>query len=464
LTLLVVAAGPAVVAAQPLAGGTGPYTVDVRYDDTLVIDYRISGTWHRSHVSVRGAYETANSANIVSSQLYCLDPNVPYRIYANASPVSSGIVDYFMSGYTVVSLPDSPPAMPQSWNPVNWSALNWDAINWLVINGYRGDYYNNDAESQASVDRLQGYYPSLGSDITAKIAIMATKSAIWEIVGGSTFDLLPPPYLSSAEQTVFLTLVSEMVSSAINAAAVTPTVPPAPSEFKLTLDESSAIFSAPSGGYRYYGPIMVNAEVDNPGILLSPPVLDKIFLTVSGASITGVELVQVSGGASLPVDNLYGTATPTPYIPGAPITFTNASGGIWRAGNSSPDSIFYLKIPETRAFGSNELTIDAVAGIDDQPLALGGMPLIFIYENNLQQDWDAIQPFIGMATNDDKAFSYAQARLTRGGPPVPAAPVPTLDLPALALLSIMLALLAAAARRRRDVKAGRGARKVSALH
>ncbi|MDR2213009.1 MAG: Cys-Gln thioester bond-forming surface protein [Pseudomonadales bacterium] len=457
LTLLAVAAGPSVVAAQVLPGGTGPYTVDVTYDDSIVIDYRINGTWHRSHVSVRGAYETANSANIISSQLYCLDPNVPYRIYANAAPGSSGVANYFMSGYTVVSLPDSPPTMPQSWNPVDWNALDWDAINWLVINGYRGDYYGNDAESQASVDRLQGYYPSLGGGITAKIAMMATKAAIWTIVGGSTFELLFPPFLSSTEQTVFMALVSNMVASATTAAT---TVPPAPSEFRLTLDESGATLGAPSGGYRYYGPITATAEVDNPGILLTPPILDKIFLILSGTDTAGIELVHVVGGASLPIDSLYGTTTPTPYISGTPIAFTNTGGNIWRTDNPDPNSTFYLKIPATRALGNNGLAIDAVAGIDDQPLALGGTPLIFIYENNLQQDWDAIQPFIGMASNDDKAIAYAQARLTRAGPPGPAAPIPALDLPALALLSIMLALLAAAARRR-GAKTGRETRKVA---
>ena len=412
-------AGPGMAVAAPIPAGTGPYTVDVTYDSNLYIDYHLDGVSHRSLVSIGGAYDTVNGTPAFS-QIYCVDPGIPYHDNANVVSRGVGIEGVSMAGYTVVSPPEITATTPQGWN--------WNAISWLIINGYQGDYTNDDSVSQASVAALQAEYPSLTIDKT--IALIATKVAIWQVVAGSRFQLdgVSPASLSDVQA-----LANALVADAEAAAgAGVPATPPV--SFTLALDNSGATLTS-SGGYQYYGPIIANANLDNPNTPLAPPIpgLDKIFLSITGTDTAGIQVVSTPGGAALPTDDLYGTTTSTPYIDGTAVPMTDRGGNVW---STNPGTTFYLQIPASRTLGSSALTIDAVAGIADVPLT-GPTPLIFIYENNLGQDWNAIQPFIGLAPSDEYAFLYAKARLTRNAPP---GVIPTLDAKSLGVLALFILL------------------------
>jgi len=422
-------AGSAVAA---IPDGSGPYTVNVVYDDTIYIDYRLNGVWHRSLVPIGGAYTSSDGPDStpIAGQLYCLDPTVPYYDVANITNNSDETETVTMSGYSTTSLSGSSVAIPQNWN--------WNAVNWLIVNGYQGNYSTNDLVSQDSVERLQALYPALGTAITPEIALIATKVALWEIVAGDNFEFLDTSLSSSSDKTTVNTLIQDMVASAQSASAPTEPVTSA-TNFKITLDDSSANLTS-SGNYQYYGPITVHAELDNPNRLLDPsaPSLDKIFLTVTGTNTAGIQLVSSPGGTALPsgTDPSYdGITTATPYISNVSLTRTDSGENDW-----SNDSVFYLEIPASRTLGSGALTIDAVAGITYVSLA-AGTPLIFMYENNGEQDWNAIQPFIGLATSDQQAFLYAAAQLIRSNNPSTAVPVPALNDKSLLILAMFVLLL-----------------------
>jgi len=56
------------------------------------------------------------------------------------------------------------------------------------------------------------------------------------------------------------------------------------------------------------------------------------------------------------------------------------------------------------------------------------------------QDWTAIQPFVGMVTNDADAFLYAKAQLTRSAPPGTGIAIPALDAKSLGVLALFILL------------------------
>ncbi|MCL1975895.1 MAG: Cys-Gln thioester bond-forming surface protein [Firmicutes bacterium] len=380
------------------------YTATLKYYDNVQITYTL--TYPSGEV-----WSTAGDIPIggteISDQIYCADP---FAIFHSRVDNSS------WNGYATVDIKDSY-VVAAPWAISGAVKQNSEAIKWLVLNGYRGDYLAaNDTESNTSVSRLQELYPSLMTDIDKQVALMATKVALWKVIAGDSVTVVKTSLdNNSAKKNAFTNLIEALINDATS-------VPPREvisiksSDFLLTVDNSRIPASLTTiDSYTYYGPLTVKAELYeiNTEIVTPQPLVDKVFLTLSGQELDDISFVDSNtASAQLLSSNamIYGTITPAQYLEGGDFILSGR-GGEWESQE------FYLKIPSMRNepnLPEDHLIINAMAMSDNVPLQTG-TPLTFILENDSGiQDWNAIQAFVGGAKEGLLSNMYAEAKLNTG--------------------------------------------------
>ena len=440
---------------QALAADTDSYAVEVKYYDNMANTYKLIPPGEKlktttENVPVGGLRRSSSTDDYIIGQVYCIDPFTPFGMYVadedkewkgnppatnshdtvnkNWGPLPTG---YAMGTYKTdgeewgetrnFTKRGYYPAAP--WASSNEVQKHRDAILWLVYNGYRGDFRGDDAESQASIARLNAMYPSVGGDkdIDKTVAVMATKVALWKIV---TYDMkdavtLEKSYLEIRPewQAMYFELIEKLINDAMDQ---TPSREPRLGELSiksitklsLEIDDAYDPISKPlgdDGTYVYYGPLTVTANVSNlSGVTEGDLDFEDVFLTVDGSSKDGVSFVTGVGGADLPAGMIPGTNQNAQCIK------VELDGGGWKSGE------FYLKVPKSRANASGtgtahgNLTVNAKAMVPDVPV-VGGTPIVLVYqypEDHAKagiQDWTAVQAFVGAAMQGKRIDLYADA-------------------------------------------------------
>ncbi|MCL1848280.1 MAG: Cys-Gln thioester bond-forming surface protein [Clostridiales bacterium] len=377
--------------------GDGPYTVTVRYYDSIQVTYIgtdfAGGAWEsRGDVPIGGTE--------VAAQAYCVDPFVSFHKLADTTGWDSVL------GATVDAKGGYAAAAP--WNASVALQQYGDAVRWLVLNGYRGDFLADDQASQDSVDRLQGLYGYVG-DIDKTIALMATKIAIWKAVTNDRVDVVSTSLDDVLDKRDTLdALIQGMLSDALSGRETGL----AATELALEVKGSAELRFSDSGSnpaYGYYGPLRFEVKLLNQGVDSSYRLaVDKVYLAIQGIALDDVDVVYANR-SPLEKGRLFGTDSEALYLDkGA----TDGSG-IWVSDD------VYLKAPINRhhitgaPLSSDLLSIRAMVRAADVPLA-EGTPLTFVYESAGMQEWDAVQAFIGGADEYAKADLYASARLDTG--------------------------------------------------
>jgi len=418
------------VAPSAMAAGD-PYRMVLRYYDDVQITYSLtypaagtpSPVVKAEDVPI-GGVGTPDASNVyalndvVFPQVYCVDPWTAFHSQVT-TPGIGGSSKWFPAangdtGYTADSVSGYVDAAP--WAGTGALQTYADAVNWLATNGYRGDYVHNptltdDAESQASVDRLNAMFHTLAGyngAITKEIALMATKVAIWKVVGGDGVQVVKTTLdnRTDGSRAIFDALVDALVNAALNPSS-RPTSPVMPSSLSLAITDAGATYTVGTlnTDYSYYGPMKVVATLnDAPGDLSG---MTQASLSVSGLNSTGVAFVPAFDAdpatTSLNTGKLPGTAKILPYISGT------GSGDTWTSDE------FYLAVPKERTpDNGDQLVVKAQAKAPAVEVAEGTPVVLAFQQSNGVQDWDAIQAFIGATTGDQTVDLYAEANWSTG--------------------------------------------------
>ena len=400
------------------------YTAVLRYYDDIQITYTLNypsgskltsiadvpiGGMHKGTVLDLPGPKTGLSG--LSKQIYCVDPFVhfhqvvqdmngsKYAVESHWKDGNSLLVTIDMMGGYVAAAP---------WTYSGAALLNNSALRWLVVNGYRGDFLKDDDESVASVNRLKGLYGSIGT-IDKRIAIMATKVAIWKILAGDGV-IINDTNLNATDQKTFESLAVNMIADAKSGRSVGGSSMKA--EFTLTVNNPDAY--ADDGGFRYYGPLTVTAKLDE-SAGVDGGVIDDVYLTIDGLETSGIAFLDggSSSAQSLPSGGIYGT--------GAPAYYLDASGFSASGSGELTSQPFYLKIPLDRdsIINANSpqdmLLIKAFGRAKDVALS-GVTPIVYVYEDTEDgdYDWDYVQAFIGASQSGVKTELYAEASINTG--------------------------------------------------
>jgi hypothetical protein len=413
--LLVSLAGPALAAAGDV------YRIVLRYYDDIQITYTIiypAGSDHDvwkgdQDIPVGGVGIPDPGSNFgidpyISTQIYCADPFTPF--HGRVPDLGGSFTwDVDSMAHTVTGYVSAAP-----WATSGAMQKYGDAVRWLAANGYRGVYNyfgDDDAESKASVARLNTMFPGAGV-IDKEIALMATKVAIWKMVAGDNVIVDATTLDGTPKRAVFDALVTAMVNEAAK------TLRPAPrvllpgevtvTSFSISINETAgaAYDEASSAAYNFYGPLTVTGALANARPGASLPDLEKVFLTASGKDSGGVRFVSDktnNPADELPSDTVYATRQNAQYLTGT------VAGNTWTSGE------FYLAIPKSRTDPDrgDQLLIKAMAMAPDVEVA-EGTPVVFAFSQGDVQDWDAIQAFVGGASSDRLVNLYAEATWNTG--------------------------------------------------
>jgi hypothetical protein len=384
---------------------TNAYTLTLEYDDNIQLLYQhkdgIAGWWTgKGDVPVGGA--TLNNVAAIP-QLYCVDAQVPF--HSEVGPM--GGYSYWQGGRSVDTVPGYVAVSPDNLPDILHG--HWNELSWLVMNGY---------SDSASVDILNGHgsgtfngYPDLydglgklGSDdgipITADVAVMATKAAVWhytnpDVVFLSTNFLAKstgPKSPNGIKHRQFVALMKALIADADKYAENPSAEPAYKVPFEIAIDESRAATSPifVSGDANYYGPYYFKTTG-------SAVTVGEVFLEIQGPPNSGEIGFYYNDngtfGASILGDlQKYG---------GDPILDRGPGIGI---GDS-----FYIRVPI--GLDINDKRIAALTRVT------GGntnMPIVLVHQNSDgSQDWSAIQAFIGLTTGP--ATAYASAFLPLSG-------------------------------------------------
>jgi hypothetical protein len=342
----------------------------------------------------------------IATQIYCVDPYTPF--HGNVPGLggsyqwSHGAMADTLTGYVEAA----------PWNSSGAVQKYGEAVGWLVANGYRGIYTttgalddDDDAESKASVARLNAWYESTVGTINKEIALMATKVAIWKVVAGDeNVQIKETTIDGSAKRDIFDRLVSALVNAANNP-SLRPSTGVAVTDFSLSISpHPSAEFDETTGAtHDFYGPLSVEANLSNARAGADLSDLDKIFLTANGIESSGVKFVSSpDSDLDLATDVLPGTNNLEQYVTG------NGAGASWTSND------FYIAIPKGRVpERGDRLSIRAMAMASDVPVA-EGTPVVLAFSQGDVQDWDAIQAFIGGTLDGQRVNLYAETELNTG--------------------------------------------------
>ena len=411
LILLISAAAGSVI-----ADSGDRYRIILRYYDPIQITYGIKypvgdsrGEWSGPEdVPIGGAgVPGAGKYEInpfISAQIYCVDPFTAFHSRVSDHDGSfdwtGGTMADIVYGYVSVA----------PWNMSGAMQANSGAVRWVAANGYRGQYNygkpDSDPESVESIRRLNAMYPDIGP-IDREIAVMATKVAVWKLVTGDSIKILKTTLDGRAsKRETFDALVSALTADSLK--SIQPGREPIPNEASVTVynvnitEASGASYDEGiDATYDYFGPLSVSAALENAhaGGLSD---MERVYLTVSGASSDGVRLVSVKSAdpeVDLKYGRLFGTDRNERYITG---TTGKASGNVWTS------DLFYLAIPKNRAPArGDQLTMKAMAMVPNVQVA-ASTPVVYAFAHEGVQDWNAIQAFIGGASEGAAVDLYAE--------------------------------------------------------
>ena len=378
------------------AGAAYAETVELKYFDDIQITYSMkypgSDVWTLpapADVPIGGAG--------LAGQIYCVDPFVPFhsRVESSHWDQSAGATVDIMSGY-VASAP---------WAMSDAMRDKIDRVRWILANGYRGNYLDvNDPESIASVVRLQAMYPDIAGDIDKRVAVMATKFAIWDTLAGNSI-MLTGTSLDGipAKKAAFYYLYNKLAANDDGAS-----IPVKVTTFGIDIEKLPTYARQQIGDYYYYGPMKVNGTLTNaagvyenndlevlltvngPALTVSDPVPEEVSFVLDDGSGGFTELTKTNA-------KIYGTNTGATQL--TDVTELN-----------DPGAEFYIKVPEARDPKHGDmLTIRAYATAPQVPVEDGGTPVVFVHKSpDGTHDWDTIQAFAGWVAGD-YADLYAEA-------------------------------------------------------
>jgi len=411
-----VALGVLVSFASPAsAAGGNVYRMVLRYYDPIQITYNISypanddrGEWTGPEDVPIGGVGTPNASNefaidsYIASQIYCVDPFMAFHSLVPGLggnfQWNGGAMADTVSGYVEAA----------PWVQSGAMQAYGSAVAWLATNGYRGVFNyggTDDAESQASLARLNAMFPDL-APISKTVAVMATKVAIWKVVAGDSVGIQSTTLDGTPDRAKFDTLVTDLVTASESASTGTP-IPGqlATTSLGLAIDDSTATYDTTTDPTMdYYGPLTATATLTNPASGASLADMTQVFLTANGVNSTGVQFVsQKSSSASLPSGTLPGTAESVQYVAGS------GAGDTWTSDQ------FYLAIPSGRTPArGDQLVVNAMAqapGIAVQD----GTPVVFAFQQDGGvQDWNAIQAFIGGLSQGQVTDLYGETTWSTG--------------------------------------------------
>ena len=410
LVLAIVLSGGMLLSAGAIpaygASNSSTFTTKMKFYDKVKASYEYNYTngdvWTSSaDIPIGGA---SNGNGTKFSQVYCIDPFVPYHSLADsttwAGPTAKDYEGNTWGATTTDTKGSYVTVAP--WEMSGEMQKNAELVSWLVLNGYRGDFRNesgDESESKASVKRLNDLYATeVGGAIDKTTALMATKISIWKAVtddgNGNSIQVTDtsldgiPGARSKLDK-----LVAALVRDA-KADRPVGGVAPA-SHLDLHIDNTHIDVLNHHDGYYYYGPLTVTADGDGASKV------SEAFLTASGfdTKSAGVEFVTTTGpvdiGTPLDSGDLYGTNQSAQYIEGHP------SADTW---TSDP---FYLRVPDTRALQLDQLSIKAMSKAPDITVTQG-TPVFLVNEEDGIQDWNAVQAFAGAAEQDTTVDLYAE--------------------------------------------------------
>ena len=388
LAALVITLIAAAFTLPALGAGPETYTVTVKYYDDVMITYSLyypsGGTWMGSGDIPIGGTELA-------SQVFCADPFVAFHSLATTS--WEGTTTDRMPGY----------AMAPPWSVSGALSQNYDAVRWLVMNGYRGNYgYSGgeDEESRQSVARLSELYPEV-SGIDKRIALMATKVAIWKTLVGDSVEIIRTS-LPPAQQAVFDELVEAMIADAQTGRYTGLEA----TGLSITIDENRSEAET-ADGYTYI-PINVTMLLTNPGSGAEFAAPGGVYLTASGPDIDDVSFAAAEDKEQLATGVVYGTNVAGYYLEGSAFTY---NGEAWTCGA-------YLKVPLDRSPANGDrLTVKAMGMLGDARV-VSGTPITFVYRNGDILEWDHVQAYTGAAMEGVAVELYAEGSMHTGDTPL----------------------------------------------
>jgi len=432
-----------------------PYTVLVKYYDSVSTHYRLvelNGTLfdHPTDIPVGGIGRIGASppvggfTEVLAQQAYCIDPFVPFRSAQGTQSAEIGPVvpttgyngylatfglyggitstdkNYFAGGETwgeaTTDWRGGYHAVPP-WVMSDALKDNAAAVWWLVYNGYRGDFRAHEAESQASLTRINNAYGGAeGTDeyIDKTMAMMATKIAIWRVLtndDASIFRLVaagPNANFSDARQKVYSDLVDALVNDAKKANMGTPPIgTDGYTKMTLTLDATHMLSTDAADEdpqFAYYGPILLNAAVEN-GVDVNGKEIN-VFLSATGPFSDGVGFATLSGAAY--------SELPTKPLPNSGGQQLHCVSRTFSGSICAIDDL-YLKVPISRmeALGQdlvpNELLlVRAMASALDIGVVEGTPVPIAALSGDDVQDWDVAQAFVGAAASGASINMFAE--------------------------------------------------------
>ena len=389
--------------AAPLAAsgfGEPPYTVTVKYYDDVQITYTLN---YPTGEFWSGAGDIPIGGTDISDQLYCVDPYVHFHSEADKT--------YWSNEYKATVDEKGGYEIAAPWTVSGAVLANNKALQWLVANGYRGDYLNdNDSVSRESVAHLNNifYIGQTPAPINKKIALMATKVAIWKVLVGDKITIVKTS-LKPDEKAIFDELVVKMVNS--TKADRNPIYYSDITNFTISIN-SSKIFNGALDDFSecyVYGPLQIEAFLNNTRDKVTQQYIDKAFLSVNGLNSGEAKFVYAQGeggdaspsGVPLQDGNLYGTNNNMFYLQSDDFSFTN---------DENFSKQFFLEINkeiiDNPNFDSDLLTVNVRAKAADIPVTQY-TPLVYMFSYNGVHDWNNVQAYIGAAKEGTVVDLYA---------------------------------------------------------
>jgi hypothetical protein len=405
-------AAPAFAADAPVVDGN-TYTVELSYDDNIQINYQhrdgvaIDDWWRGNGDIPLGGASLGRAAGAIP-QIYCVDAAVPFHSRVSAMGGTSA----WQGGKSTDTVPNyvvaSPEALPDALK------AHWDELAWLAVNGY------SDAASLTEMNsRYQDLRDNTGTleDFDYDVAVMATKVAIWHFTNpdvayfstsflaesvreaNRTQGMQPQNTPSGVKHRQFVALAKRLVEDATAHAKDPAAKPLNLPQMELAIEkaqefdpEGVAVSQDTPAGPRtvtYYGPYRIT---DNGALKIDDPV----FLEMDGTKDSDFASIGFY------IKNPNGSFEP---IPGN----LQKYGGDHTGSGIEKGKDFYIGVLAGRSL--NGVSITALARATTQ--AAIETPVVLVHQNpeTGEQDWDAVQAFIGLANANVDVTVYGQAIL-----------------------------------------------------
>jgi hypothetical protein len=373
------------------------YDAVVHYDDNIQITYLEmipDGTFRMGPGDIQLGVLQDGSGNAIIQQLYCAAATVPFHGMSNiiTHPPGQPLVDV-APGYVVAS-PETALGSDSNF------ARNMKQIMWLVAHGYYGDNTGLSVNNASVVD-LVSRYPNIGlgdAPNRAVIALVATKISIWHFSDPMVSILSTS--LAKEDQIKMYNLAKALIADA-NAYAAAPAPAPLGMSMDLVIDDSAAGFVTGSafGNMYYYGPLEVvstSSDINSK--------LDKILLELTGSNVGSSRFVKDEGGspttAALETVTDYGQPD-TPY--------THKSSFVMQGEQ------FWIEASEASCPDMTGIAVHATARANQVRYTQATPQLVVYGTPDGNQDWMAIQAFVGLMDRGATGDIFGEAKLELHG-------------------------------------------------